>query len=455
VSARRRLARIAMYGGIVVVVLGMSKVHAAYVSNPPYDFTGSFRFAWSIAFIGILAVAAYGLGLPDLPRSTREALVAAVGGSLLGAGCISVLQLVMGDALLPRFVVASVALLLIPWYLACVAMASAGVEAAVEGDRVLVVASSEEAEEIHADLVQNPERPAHFVGSITPSVAGTLPSSQTGHDADAPLCSFAEDLAATVVVLSRAAQGDENVLAQASQLHAGGVRIRTVSLFYEEWLGKLPLSELEQISLMFDIGEIHRMRYTRAKRVLDLALGLVGLLGLAVLIPVVAILNLVMNRGPLFYRQPRIGKNGITFDILKFRTMQTHPDTNQEGVGEWTSLDDPRVTSFGRVLRTTHLDELPQVWNILRGDLSVVGPRPEQPRYVEELSKSIPFYDMRHMIRPGLTGWAQVKYGYAGDASDAVEKLQYEFYYLRRQSIGLDLRIVGRTVRAVLGHDGR
>ena len=107
------------------------------------------------------------------------------------------------------------------------------------------------------------------------------------------------------------------------------------------------------------------------------------------------------------------------------------------------------------MLRKTHVDELPQVWNILRGDLSVVGPRPEQPRYVDELVKKLPFYDMRHLIRPGLTGWAQVKYGYAGDESDAVEKLQYEFFYLRRQSLSLDIRIVGRTVRSVLGREGR
>jgi lipopolysaccharide/colanic/teichoic acid biosynthesis glycosyltransferase len=122
---------------------------------------------------------------------------------------------------------------------------------------------------------------------------------------------------------------------------------------------------------------------------------------------------------------------------------------------EWTGEDDPRITGFGRVMRVTHLDELPQMWNILRGDLSIVGPRPEQPRYVEELTQKLPFYDLRHLVRPGLTGWAQVKYGYAGDERDALEKLQYDFYYLRHQSIAFDLRIIGRTVRSVLGRKGR
>ncbi len=122
---------------------------------------------------------------------------------------------------------------------------------------------------------------------------------------------------------------------------------------------------------------------------------------------------------------------------------------------EWTTEDDPRITGFGRILRRTHVDELPQVINILRGDLAIVGPRPEQPRYVAMLREQIAFYDLRHLVHPGLTGWAQVKYGYAGDENDALEKLQYEFYYLGHQSIWFDLRIMGRTIRSVFGSDGR
>jgi lipopolysaccharide/colanic/teichoic acid biosynthesis glycosyltransferase len=146
----------------------------------------------------------------------------------------------------------------------------------------------------------------------------------------------------------------------------------------------------------------------------------------------------------------------VTFRILKFRTMRAdgRPDGSDGASSEWTAVGDPRVTPFGKVLRATHLDELPQVVNIVKGELAVVGPRPEQPRYVRELSSSLPFYGMRHLVRPGLTGWAQVKYGYAGDEDDALEKLQYEFFYLNHQGIRLDLRIVGRTLRAVLGSQG-
>jgi lipopolysaccharide/colanic/teichoic acid biosynthesis glycosyltransferase len=125
------------------------------------------------------------------------------------------------------------------------------------------------------------------------------------------------------------------------------------------------------------------------------------------------------------------------------------------GGSDWTSEGDPRITPFGAWLRVTHLDELPQVLNILRGDLAVVGPRPEQPQYVEELNGKIPFYRLRHLVRPGLTGWAQVKYPYGSSELDALEKLQYEFFYLRHQSLTFDLRIIGRTLRAVMGRAGR
>ncbi|MEJ5256499.1 MAG: sugar transferase, partial [Acidimicrobiales bacterium] len=267
----------------------------------------------------------------------------------------------------------------------------------------------------------------------------------------APLIERVRQVRASVLVLDREAQASPSVVAQAAEVHQAGLRVRTLSLFYEEWLGMLPLSELERVSLMFDIGEIHRTQYARLKRVVDVVLAILGLIALVCMLPVVVVGDLLANRGPLFYQQDRVGKNGRVFRIVKFRTMRPGGSASSE----WTHEDDPRITPFGRILRASHLDELPQVLNILRGDLSVVGPRPEQPHYVEELKAKLPFYDMRHLVRPGLTGWAQVKYGYASDEHDALEKLQYEFYYLRRQSLGLDLRIVGRTMRSVLGAEGR
>ena len=231
--------------------------------------------------------------------------------------------------------------------------------------------------------------------------------------------------------------------------------MRSLTLFYDEWLGKLPLSELERVSLMFDIGELHRARYGRLKRLIDLAAAVAGLVALAVVTPAVAVGNLIANRGPLFFRQERMGRNGHVFSILKFRSMRDGDGDGSNEPGAWTSEDDPRITPLGRWQRCSHIDELPQAWNVLRGDLSLCGPRPEQPRYVTELTEKIPFYNLRHLVRPGVTGWAQVKYPYGSTDDDALEKLQYEFWYLRHQKLVLDLKIAGRTLRHVVGRAGR
>lgn len=440
-----RLARWIIVVGTVGSVVGLSKVHAAWVAEQEYDYTGSFRFGWSIALLVLLLAVGYGIGLPDLPRAWRGALASSVGAAAGAAMGISLVQLVTGDALLPRFVVFGSALAFVPLGVATNALSRSGSSRAEQRDRVVLVAPAEEAHVLREELAGRPVRPAVVAAHVHPAVAGLA--------GRRPLIDAAVESGATLVVLDRDAQRDDQIVAQAAELHERGIRVRTLSLFYEEWLGKLPVSELERVSLFFDIGELHRARYGRAKRVLDVALGLVGLVPLALAVPVVLVGNLLGNRGPLLYRQERVGRFGETFTILKLRTMR--PSGPSPAVDEWTAVDDPRITPFGRVLRTTHLDELPQVLNIIRGDLSVVGPRPEQPRYVEELTEKLPFYGLRHLVRPGLTGWAQVLYGYAGDESDALEKLQYEFFYLRRQGLSLDLRVVGRTLRTVFGTQGR
>jgi len=437
----RRVARPLLYLGVIAVVVALAKVHARYIGH--YDLTGSGRFAWTLVFAGILCVTAYGFGLPDVPRTRAAAVGASVGASFTAAAAVSLLQLFVGDSLLPRFVVLGAALLLPDWYRVCIHLSAGGRLRAEARDRVVVVARRDDAAALDLELHGLPERPASIVARCTiEQAAGTV-------GAELPLLDLHRSHQPTVLVLDSAAQDDEGIVAQAAVLHERGVRIRSLSGFYDEWLGKLPVSELERASLFFDIGELHRARYSRAKRLLDIPFALAGLLALAVVLPIVWVANRFGNRGPLFYRQARVGKGGRTFTLLKLRTMVAGDPT-----GTWTTEADPRITPVGRILRRTHLDELPQVLNILRGDLGVVGPRPEQPHYVEELTDKLPFYRLRHLVRPGLTGWAQVKYGYAGNESDALEKLQYEFWYLRHQSLRTDVRIIGRTARSVMGSEG-
>jgi lipopolysaccharide/colanic/teichoic acid biosynthesis glycosyltransferase len=441
----RREARPLLYVGIVAAVVGLSVYHGREIADPPYSYTGTARFGWSIVYIVLLCLTAYGFGLPDVPRTQRQALSTSVGATVMSALAISLIQLFVGDALLPRFVVFGSALLLIPWYLICVAIAGGPTPA--DRDRVVVVSDSVDPSLLREDVNRSSERPVLLV-EVLP--VASVEATRTGEQ---PLIERVRRARANLVVLDREAQASPTIVAQTARLHEAGVRVRTLSLFYEEWLGMLPIAELERVSLMFDIGEVHRDRFSRLKRLIDLTLATVGTVLLLLVVPFVLLGNLVANRGPLFFRQPRVGKNGQVFEILKFRTMTIGEDGGAEG--EWTQRDDPRITRFGGLLRRTHVDELPQMINIVRGELSFVGPRPEQPKYVALLVEKLPFYDLRHLVRPGVTGWAQVKYGYAGDEADAVEKLQYDFYYLRHQSLALDLRIIGRTLRSVLGLQGR
>ena len=435
----RRSARLLLFLGVVAAVAGFAKVHAV---SHAYDLTSSARIGWSIAYIAVMLIAAYAAGLPSLAPSRNKLLVSA-GAGVLSATLMSLVTLVAGGQLLPRLVIFGAAAVSVPLFVLCAAVAEGGRQRAEARDRIIVVGDSDEGDLVRTELAGSPERPAVVVAAYDTAAL-------TSGSNNLPLVRASESLDASVVVLSRSASELEYILDQVAALHRRGVRVRTLTNFYVEWLGKLPIAELERGSMLFDIGELHGRRYARSKRLFDLATGALGTAVLIAALPLIALGDLLGNRGSLFYRQPRVGRDGRVFTMWKFRTMRTDHDGS-----EWTGTDDPRITSFGRVLRRTHLDELPQAINILRGDLSLVGPRPEQPPYVEELTDKIPFYDLRHLVRPGLTGWAQVKFGYASDERDALEKLQYDFFYLQRQTLGLDVRIVARTLRDVVGGRGR
>jgi lipopolysaccharide/colanic/teichoic acid biosynthesis glycosyltransferase len=198
-------------------------------------------------------------------------------------------------------------------------------------------------------------------------------------------------------------------------------------------------------------GSFDRL-YGVIKRCVDLAGSVIGLIVLAVLIPVVWLANRVSSPGPLYYRQERVGLGGKSFEMIKFRSMKPDAEIDE---AVWASAQDGRVTPIGRVLRGTHLDELPQAVNVLRGEMSLVGPRPERPEFVQKLSQTIPFYRARHCMKPGITGWAQVHQDYGDSVERAREKLEYDLYYVKRASSFLDLVIVLRTISKMVGFRGR
>jgi lipopolysaccharide/colanic/teichoic acid biosynthesis glycosyltransferase len=296
--------------------------------------------------------------------------------------------------------------------------------------RVYFIGSSEQLEELtfevkrrgdmqlvgHLDIDSDAPRPAN--GALLDEVLGSR---------------------ATVVVLAAAAIPDDDVVAVASELNMRGRRIRVLSHFYEEEFAKVPLMELTAAWFLFDVAEIHSPRaYGVVKRAVETAIAAALLLLAAPLVPVIVLALKLSGIGPVLFRQERVGKDGRRFRLTKFRTMR-HGGQKPGSV--------PPV---GRILRRFHFDELPQLWDVVRGKLSLVGPRPEQPLIVERLAQTLEFYPFRHRVRPGLTGWAQVNH-----VNEMPEKLQYDFYYVKNQGLLLDLMIIAWTVRTILSGAGR
>lgn len=227
-----------------------------------------------------------------------------------------------------------------------------------------------------------------------------------------------------------------------------GVRVEDATTTYERLTGKILIDDLKPSWLIFSDG-FRASRVTRSiKRTLDLALSIIGVLVGAPLMLLTAVAIKLDSRGPALYDQERVGENGRVFTVYKFRSMRT--DAEQAGRPVWARDQDDRITRVGRFIRKTRLDELPQLWNVMRGDMSFVGPRPERPFFVEQLAREIPFYMERHAVKPGLTGWAQVKYQYGASVEDAMEKLRYDLYYIKHLSVFFDLTIVLDTVKVIL-----
>jgi sugar transferase (PEP-CTERM system associated) len=231
-----------------------------------------------------------------------------------------------------------------------------------------------------------------------------------------------------------------------------GIRVEDATTTYERVTGKLLIDDLRPSFLIFSDG-FRVSRATRLmKRTLDLLLALVLAVLAFPLMVMTALIVFLEDGRPVLYRQERVGENGRTFTLSKFRSMRK--DAEKGGKPIWAKDGDNRVTRIGRFIRKTRLDELPQLWNVVRGDMSFVGPRPERPFFVDQLSKEIPFYQQRHAVKPGLTGWAQVRYRYGSSLEDAMEKLRYDLYYIKHLSVFFDLTIVFDTVKVVLFRKG-
>ncbi len=234
-----------------------------------------------------------------------------------------------------------------------------------------------------------------------------------------------------------------------------GLQLTTMANLYERITGRVPVQHAGRdlnVVIPLDRPAAHRL-YMSLRRAVDITAGVLGCLLVALLCLPLWIANRLTSPGPLLYWQDRVGMGGKIFSLVKFRSMCT--DAEKESGAVWAAADDQRVTRLGRFLRRTRLDEFPQFWNVLKGDMALIGPRPERPEFVGRLSREIPFYRLRHAVKPGITGWAQVRHGYAASSQDSLVKLQYDLYYIKHKGPYLDILILMRTGGVMLGLKGR
>ncbi|MCK6463032.1 MAG: sugar transferase [Candidatus Pacebacteria bacterium] len=258
--------------------------------------------------------------------------------------------------------------------------------------------------------------------------------------------------AADIIVATEESKQDKETVKTLYEKVLAGKTIMEFSRLYESLTGKVPVSAISKAWFMENLLEINKQSFEKVKKWLDLALTVVVFSLFAATFPFVALAIKTTSPGPIFYRQKRAGKNGEPIEIIKYRSMVKDAEKNG---AEWAKAKDNRVTIIGNFLRKTRIDELPQVINVAKGELSFVGPRPERPEFTAELAKKIPYYPMRQLIKPGLTGWAQINFPYGASIEDATQKLQYDLYYVKNRSLPLEISILLKTIMTILRREGR
>ncbi len=427
------------------------QVRATQIESDPGPIADRFGMLAMLAGVVWLAMIAVGTYGADALRSMRYA-----GARMLVAVSLGIIALSVIDFFLPgdtfwRSTLIYAMVLSIALLVANRLAVGSVIGTAAFRRRVLVLGDGHRARRIRA-LAERPESGFAVVAFIgmnegSPVVEEAIPRSAI-HD----LGRFVENIGASEVVLALEERRNSLPLKDLLRIKTHGVHVNDFSSFLERETGRVDLDTLNPSWLIFSDGfSSGRMLSSAAKRVFDVTAS--GLL-LALTFPLIAVFACLVkldSKGPAFFRQTRVGLYGQPFTVLKLRSMRTDAEA---GGAKWAERDDPRITRLGRFIRKVRIDELPQVWTVLAGRMSFVGPRPEVPTFVSDLEDKLPYYAERHMVKPGITGWAQINYPYGASVEDARAKLEYDLYYAKNYTPFLDLLILLQTVRVVLWPDG-
>ena len=391
----------------------------------------------------------YEFGITADRRELLARILKALGGSLmiLAALYFQFPKLVIGHGVVSMAALLAVALV-IGWRLAFVWMA----KSLAPRKRLLIIGTSPTAISFARELEGRDELGVEIVGFVDPdaSASGTSAACVIGSIEDIPAIVRARSVDRVIVSLADAR--GKLPMSTLLQMKLDGVTFDHLASVYEEYTGKIAVENLRPSWLIFADGFRKSRGHAIVKRVTDVCFAAAALIVLFPVLLLVALAVRLTSQGPILYHQRRVGQNGQLFYVHKFRSMLADAEATTGAV--WAKKGDARITPLGGFMRRSRLDELPQLWNILCGHMSVVGPRPERPEFVGALRQQIPFYAQRHVVKPGLTGWAQVRYTYGASVEDAMEKLQYDLFYIKHMSIALDVLIMLATVKTVLLRKG-
>lgn len=321
--------------------------------------------------------------------------------------------------------------------------------------RVLIVGTGSEALTV-ADDLRSRRVNSHAVVGFYPAGESALPSDDKRFRVF-PRAMNIQDIVQRhevnqIIVAMKEQRGGNVPMDQLLSARIQGIPVMDLSDFYEQTTGEVPIDSLKASWLVYGRGFVQHRTRIITKRIFDILSSLALLTIASPFMLITAIAIKLESKGPVIYRQERVGLAGRSFMCLKFRSMRT--DAEKDGVAVWATKNDSRVTRVGAFIRKTRLDELPQLISVLKGEMSMVGPRPERPTFVAQLKEQIPYYDIRHSVKPGVTGWAQVRYAYGASVEDALHKHQYDLYYVKNNSLFLDLLILFETVSVVLFREG-
>lgn len=448
-----RHALLQMVFDVGFIYVALLAIIAAHIKNPSLLLSLSATHGLSLATSIFVINCASGFYQPARDRPLYQSMARAGLAALLGLPLAYGIFRLIPESLEPSAdtmaYAAMAAVLLVIAHRVYVAHAGATVR---PSSRILVLGCGPAAELVSRTLTAADPQ-AQIVGYYpSPNEReSTVPSSRVLAGCSLADVAARENVSEIVVALTER-RGGSMSLRDLLDCKIKGIRVSDLSTHFEKTLGQIHLGYVNAGWLIFGDGFDQGLLRTAVKRVFDIVAAAVLLFAAAPIMLVTALLIMLDSPGPALYRQQRVGLNGKPFDIVKFRSMRA--DAEKDGQPRWASAADDRITRVGRVLRMLRIDELPQLFNVLKGDMSIVGPRPERPFFVESLTREIPFYAVRHSVKPGVTGWAQVRYHYGSTVEDSQQKLQYDLYYVKNHTLFLDLLILFETVSVVLTGKG-